>query len=118
MKEMSDEMKKFITKRLKQCRDRHIRATKKGKDISIEIVQEYIEKLYEDQGGACAISGLEMACKTHDINNLSIDRIDSSIGYIEGNIQLVCSIINKMKNEYSMETFMNECKNVYNHLKL
>ena len=115
---MSDEMKKFITKRLKQCRDRRIRATKKGKDISIEIVQEYIEKLYEDQGGSCAISGLEMAMETNDVKSLSIDRIDSSKGYIPGNVQLVCGIINNMKNEYSMETFMNECKNVYNHLKL
>ena len=117
-KEVTDEVKKFITKRLKQCRDRHLRATKKGKDISIEIDQEYIEKLYDDQGGACAISGLEMAMETNNVKSLSIDRIDSSKGYIKGNVHLVCGIINNMKNEYSMETFMRECENIYNHLKL
>lgn len=35
-------------------------------------------------------------------------RIDSSKGYTKENVQLVCVIINRMKNEYSMETFMRE----------
>ena len=118
MKQTSDEMKKFIKNRLRECRKRCVKRAKKGRDDPYEIVQEYTEKLYDEQGGVCAISGLEMACKTHDIYSLSIDRIDSSKGYTKENIQLVCSIINRMKNEYSMELFMNECKNVYNNMNL
>jgi hypothetical protein len=118
MKALSDEMKKFIKKCLQQSRWTHVKRRKKGRDDAYDIDQEYIEKLYDEQRGVCAISGLVMACKTHDRYNLSIDRIDSSKGYIKGNVHLVCSIINNMKNEYSMELFMKECENMYNHLNL
>lgn len=118
MKALSEQMKKFIKNGLKQSRETHNKRTKKGREYAYDIDQEYIEKLYEEQGGVCAISGIEMACKTHDIYNLSIDRIDSSKGYTKENVHLVCAIINNMKNEYSMDEFMKECENMYNHLNL
>ena len=64
---------------------------------------EYILDLYEKQKGLCALSGIRMTfIKKTDGNkihtNLSIDRIDSSIGYEIGNIQLVCAIVNVMKS--------------------
>jgi len=70
MKVLSDEMKKFIKNCLYACKNKHVKRTKKGRNMSYDIDQEYIEKLYEEQGGVCAISGIEMACKTHDIYNL------------------------------------------------
>ena len=117
-KKMTDEIKKFIKMRTNGRKKSCVHRTKKGREIPFEIDHECVEKLYEEQGGLCAISGLEMATETNNKKSLSIDRIDSSKGYIQGNVQLVCVIINEMKNEYSMELFMRECKNAYNHLKL
>ena len=117
-KALSEQMKEFIEQCLTQSRNRHNQLTEKGRDHAYDIDQEYIEKLYVEQGGVCAISGIEMTCKTHNRYILSIDRIDSKKGYIKGNIHLVCSVINMMKNEYSMKEFMRECENMCNHLNL
>lgn len=35
--------------------------------------------------------------------NISIDRIDSSVGYEECNVQLVCHVVNTMKMHYETE---------------
>lgn len=31
--------------------------------------------------------------------NISIDRIDSSVGYVRGNVQFVCDVVNRMKQD-------------------
>lgn len=36
----------------------------------------------------------------------SLDRIDSSKGYIEGNVEFVCSAINLAKNNFSKEAMV------------
>lgn len=38
-----------------------------------------------------------------------IDRIDSSIGYIEGNIVSCCSMCNRMKMDYQVGDFIRKC---------
>jgi hypothetical protein len=43
----------------------------------------------------------------------SLDRIDSTKGYIKGNVEFVCLAINYAKNKFSKEdtlTFLNEIK--------
>ena len=44
--------------------------------------------------------------------NLSVDRIDSAKGYSKDNVQLVCMAANQMKNDLSMEEFINMCASV------
>ena len=61
------------------------------------------------QKGLCAYSKLPLTAKANQFNTVSLDRIDSSKGYIVGNIQLVCSAINKMKQEYTEEVFLLFC---------
>ena len=82
----------------------------------------FLVELYEKQDGKCALSGSLM--RTNDnrdtcpdderINpdKLSIDRIDSSRGYTEDNVQLVCCWVNLMKLDMSMDTFMNRVKTI------
>ena len=71
-----------------------------------EIDVEYLMGLHSDQHGLCAISGIKMthiSGKGKVATNISIDRIDSSKGYINGNIQLLCLAANMMKLNMSEE---------------
>lgn len=43
----------------------------------------------------------------------SIDRIDSSIGYIRGNVVFVISAVNTMKSNLSEKEFFNIIESVY-----
>lgn len=58
--------------------------------------------LWHCQQGRCAISSKKMEHK-RCLFAVSIDRINSHLGYISGNVQLVCQAINMAKNRYSNE---------------
>ena len=85
----------------------------KRQDVGRNLDWEYLKFLYESQKGRCALSGVPM---THEVGkgrvytNISIDRIDPSRGYEEGNIQLVCVIVNIMKSGMSVEALINWCR--------
>lgn len=40
----------------------------------------------------------------------SLDRIDSSKGYIKGNVQFVCHMANVAKNDYTYEQMIEFCR--------
>lgn len=88
----------------------------KKKKLKFNLTKEFIHELYHKQKGLCVISNIKMEYKSgHDqyFRNpykLSIDRIDSTQGYIEGNIQLVCAKVNNMKNEMDQDEFLKLCK--------
>lgn len=72
-------------------------------------------ELYAKQEGRCALSGRIMTYQTglgRIPTNLSIDRIDSQIGYELSNIQLVCIQANKMKAELSSEDLTSWCEDI------
>ena len=74
---------------------------------------EYVIGLYEDQDGKCAISGIEMTYLNGEgkvLTNISLDRISSQEGYVEGNIQLVCRQVNTMKWELGVDELRNWCR--------
>jgi hypothetical protein len=94
------------------------RGRAKKKNLDFELSLELIKSLWSIQDGKCAITKIPM---THIIlqgrlqTNLSIDRIDSSIGYVVNNIQLVCVAVNIMKSTLSMEELINFCKLIINN---
>jgi hypothetical protein len=47
-----------------------------------------------------------------------IDRIDSSKGYIEGNVAPCCGKCNKMKLNYTLDEFKSQIVKIYKHLNL
>lgn len=92
-------------------------AVSRNIDILIDI--DDIINLY-NQNNKCSISGIEMTTlfipnegKWKRIHNVSVDRIDSKLGYTKDNIQLVCSIVNTMKWDLNQEDFLIMCKNIY-----
>jgi len=53
--------------------------------------------------------------KTTKTHQNGLDRIDSSIGYIENNVYTCCGNCNYMKNNYSYKHFIDKCLLIYNH---
>jgi hypothetical protein len=91
------------------------RKQSKRAKIPVDITIEYAWELFIKQNKMCALSGQILTIGTNRYNTASIDRIDSSKGYIEGNIQWVHKDINFMKRTYSQEYFIGMCKMVFNH---
>lgn len=85
-----------------------------------EITLDDVADLYEEQEGRCALTGWDIVFPEtghHNISTVSIDRIDSSFGYLKENIQLVDKRVNMMKQKYSQEEFIMVCKAVANRIK-
>lgn len=85
------------------------------KALDLSITKEYVWNLFLLQNRRCALSGQVLIFPTgsKDRNyTCSLDRIDSSLGYIEGNVQWVHKDINMMKNKYNNEYFIQVCKNI------
>lgn len=88
--------------------------------LTFNISIEYLNNLYEEQRHICALSGISLEPNlnlTMQQQNMSIDRIDSNIGYEEGNIQWVDKRINMMKGSLSNKEFIELCTKVAEHNK-
>ena len=104
----------------------------KRRDLEFKINIEYIWDLLEKQNFKCALSGIDIhLIKDGDLitkvengnRNLdfskwtaSLDRIDSTKGYIEGNVQWVHRDINKIKMDLPQDYFIELCKSISNHV--
>lgn len=54
----------------------------------------------------------------YELKMNGIDRVDSKLGYIEGNCVPCCYKCNCMKRNYSLEEFLVRIKRVYEHAKI
>lgn len=91
-------------------------ATARGFEINIS--REQAQKLFEYQNGKCAISGQDLvfSSTTHSFNGTaSLDRKNSNLGYIEGNIQWVHKDVNRMKWKHDEKYFLDLCRMIANH---
>lgn len=82
------------------------------RDIEFNITIEYIWNLYESQNRLCTITKLPLFFGRSNYpneTNASLDRIDSSKGYVEGNLQWVLKDINIMKGVKDMKAFLILC---------
>lgn len=83
------------------------------RNIIFSITQEYLQNLLDLQENKCAYSKLELTFpKKHNDSDYtaSLDRINSSKGYIEGNVQWVHKRVNSMKNDMTEKEFIEFCK--------
>lgn len=105
-----------------------IKTNARKRNIKIDLTIEYLDDLLEKQNFRCALSGVHL--KYPDTNNyygvknkkyrniitnnrkgfnISLDRIDSSKGYVVGNVQWVHKIVNIMKGTLDDEHFISIC---------
>ena len=89
------------------------RIRRKNRDL--EFGPEFIEELYNLQNGRCAYTGDVLEIRAGFSNTMSVDRIDSSIGYTKDNIRLVTWEVNKAKMDSTMSDFVLLCKKVAKH---
>lgn len=71
-----------------------------------DLTLEYLMQMWMQQNGKCALTNKKMTHKFNSLFAVSVDRIDSSIGYMQGNIQLVCQSVNYAKNKFTNEQFI------------
>ena len=79
------------------------RAKKYGFDFNIE--KKDIENLLEKYNWTCQATGHKLTSKFNDPYKVSLDRINSNKGYVKGNIRIVATAFNYMKNEYTDRQF-------------
>lgn len=99
---------------------------KKGaaaRGLAVEVGADYLNKLFEQQGRRCALSGVGLEPGARVTNQrkrhgrtMSLDRIDSARGYVEGNVQWTHKDINLAKQCLSNEQFLSMCLNVVVHM--
>lgn len=98
----------------------------KKKKLQHNITRKDITNLYTKQNRLCALTNVKMThtqLKTredsdeHILNptNMSIDRIDSSVGYTPSNIQLVCAAVNKIKHNMTQSELVDLCTKIQLH---
>jgi hypothetical protein len=87
---------------------------RKRKKINFDLTSEYLKKLWESQNGKCKFTGTELHLPlgtkgfptTRPFFGASLDRIDSNLGYTQGNVQFICVGLNYMKNDYLEQDFL------------
>jgi len=93
-----------------------IKHSAKTKNLEFSVSIEYLWKLFLKQNKKCAFTGEELVFnktyRSKKEKTASLDRVDSSKGYIKGNLQWVHKDINKLKKNFSDERFIEICKKV------
>lgn len=96
-------------------------AKKRKLEFSIDL--PYVWELFLKQKRCCALTGMELKFRKTDTDyesrTASLDRINSSKGYIKGNVQWVHKDINNMKWNFDEQYFIDMCKKIvdFNNLK-
>lgn len=96
-------------------------AKRRGIEFRLSINQLW--QLFVAQEGKCALTGLPLRFGRYEDRipeyrqTASLDRIDSEKGYIQGNVWWVHKDVNLMKNELTLERFVEVCRLVTEHAR-
>jgi hypothetical protein len=97
-----------------KARSRIMKKEKKRALGETNLTVEYLKELWEKQNGICPYTGyrMELPEKTEGFyhsggpTRASLDRIDSSQGYMIGNVEFVCLSVNLAKKSFSREQML------------
>lgn len=88
-----------------------MKRTAEARNIPFEVTIDFLWDLYEKQKHKCAITGDII----NNIEEASLDRIDSSKSYTENNVQWVTKQANLSKHVMTMNQLYEFCKKVLKH---
>lgn len=80
----------------------------RGRGIEWALSDEYLNSLPR----TCYYTGEPLTFKSNLPNTISLDRLDSSKGYIEGNVVFCCWRVNQAKNNMSISEFLEMCRRI------
>lgn len=84
--------------------------------LAFEVTKEQAYALFQAQLGLCALSGVPIVLHPNNDHyqkqTASLDRIDSSSGYVPGNIQWVHKRVNFLKRDYTEEELVFWCTKI------
>lgn len=75
----------------------------------LTITLDYIKDLWEKQNGKCIWLGIDMSLEDVMVKNspfaVSVERLDSNLGYIPGNVALASRFANRGRGAYDGDDF-------------
>lgn len=93
---------------------KHSKKSAKSRNLEYELDQNYIEELLTKQNRCCFYTGIKLSDDYKDKTTYpTIDRIDSSKGYIKGNVCICTWTCNIMKNTMTTEQFKDIITKIY-----
>lgn len=96
---------------------------RRAKKIQVEfdLDAKFLWNLYGQQEGKCALSGVPISFsvvnRQRSNGTVSLDRIDSSKGYVRSNVQWVHKNVNRMKTDFDQKEFFDWCEKIVYHSK-
>jgi predicted transcriptional regulator len=93
------------------------------RNIDILVSREEAYNLLVSQNYKCALTGIDIGYSDTTRGHVagqstaSLDRIDNTLGYIEGNIQWVHKTVNMMKHTSNQDDFIYWCQLIAQHQK-
>lgn len=88
-----------------------------SRGLLFDVEDEYLADLLIKQDFKCALTGWDINAEKVQNNTASLDRIDSSIGYVKGNVQWVHKMVNMCKQSYSQEEFIEMCISIVENIE-
>lgn len=98
-----------------------LRMGAKARNLPFEIDVDYAWELFEKQKGLCALSGVNITLhrnyrtvmrRSGERQTASLDRIDSTKGYVKGNVQWIHRRLNPMKSNTPNQEFIDWCRKI------
>lgn len=100
----------------------YISRARRGRCTECTIDTYYLQDLWNAQNGICPITGWKLILQGYyserdgiTIYHASLDRIDPSKGYIEGNVRFVSVMANYAKYKWDDDDLIKFCKAVANN---
>lgn len=93
-----------------RLKDAKSRCKKYGKDLDVDDI--YLYELFKQQDRCCALTGAELMVEVGHPLCLSLDQIDPTKGYTQGNVQWLAWAVNRAKGDLSTDHFYEMCEAV------
>lgn len=93
----------------------------KARNLTVTLTIQEIWDLFLKQNRQCALSGLPLVFSANHgrvQGTASLDRIDSTKGYVKGNVQWVHVTVNNMKWDVPQDQFLSMCRLITKHNRL
>ena len=65
-------------------------------------------QMFDNYKNRCALTGWPIDI-SYKVNTASLDRVDSNLGYVDGNVHWVHCMVNMCKNKYGVSQFIDMC---------